>query len=225
MQAVILAGGQGTRLRPLTYLEPKPMIRIGVYPFLEYVIRLLKKNKIANLVICTGYLGGQIKKYFGDGAAFGVNIEYSHEVIPAGTGGSLKLAKNLLGEDFFIVNGDTYLDIDYLELYKLFKRSNRLMMMVVCEAEKANCKIGQRGDLIEYSKLGFDSVYIDAGVSVMNKGIFNLFPDKYFISFEKEVLPKLISERQVKTYVSKNRFYDIGTFSGLQKFKKEMVGV
>jgi len=220
MQSLIIAGGEGRRLRPLTYIEPKPMLRIGVYPFLEYLIRLLVKNKIKDIVLSTGYLGGQIKHYFQDGAYFGANIEYSHEVFSLGTGGALKLAEPLLDDNFFIINGDTYLDIDYQEAYKTFKMSNRLGMMVVKESEKANCRIDENYNLIQYRKNGIAKLYLDAGVWISNKRILDYIPENKKISLEEKILPNLIKEREIKTYITDKQFYDIGTLEGLERFKK-----
>jgi len=219
-QALILAGGRGERLRPLTLIEPKPLIRIGAYPFLEYVIRLLKRSGIQDIVISTGYLGSQIKKYFQNGSYFGVNIEYSHENYPLGTGGALKLAEKFLESNFFLLNGDTYLDIDYQEVYRQYKMSNRLGMMVVRLCEKPNCVINEKFDLIQYQKKGIFQGYVDAGVWVLNKKILKLIPPDRKVSLENEVLPYLVKKREIKVFPTKKKFYDIGTFEGLEQFRE-----
>src|SRR5437016_1181322 len=94
MQAVILAGGRGTRLGPLTNVVPKPMVRIGGVPYLEHQLRLLKQQSVTDIVLLTGYLGDQVEDHFGDGSDFGLRIRYSREPYPMGTGGGLRDARH-----------------------------------------------------------------------------------------------------------------------------------
>ena len=217
MQVLILAGGIGTRLQPLTLINPKVMIRINGKPFLEYLLLLLKRNGISDIILSIGYLGSQVKNYFNDGAYWGLNIQYSFEQIPLGTGGALMLAKDLLNDEFFFINGDTYLDIDYQEMVRRFRSSNRPMMMAVCKTERSNCIISENGDLREYSRVGLPETYIDAGVWVLRKKLFSLFPDDTKFMVEDHIL---WGTKQVKVFVSEKRFVDIGTFSGLEKFER-----
>lgn len=220
MQALILAGGQGSRLRPLTLVTAKSMMIVGTKPFLEYLLSLLRDNGIREIVISIGYLGGQIKKYFGNGSYWELDIEYSFEQIPLGTGGALKLAKPLLDSEFFIINGDSYLEMNYQEMLRAFKRSGYPLMMAVYQTEKANCIILDNGTLEQYCKAGLPKRFIDAGVWVANRRIFDYFPSEESFSLEEEVLLKMIALGEVKTFVSKNKFFDIGTFEGLEEFKK-----
>ena len=114
MQAVILAGGLGTRLGKLTRAMPKVMIPFHGRPFLYYVIKLLESRGIKDIVICAGYLGEQVGDFFGDGHEMGVNIKYSEEGEKLlGTGGALRRARDMLDSYFLVLNGDTYLPIDY----------------------------------------------------------------------------------------------------------------
>src|SRR3989338_4912246 len=102
-KAVILAGGRGIRLSPITDSIPKPMMPIGDKPFLYYLLEMLKKNKINEAVLCVGYLKEKIMDYFGDGSRFGLRLEYSAEEKFLGTAGALKLAEGLLPEDFVLM--------------------------------------------------------------------------------------------------------------------------
>jgi NDP-sugar pyrophosphorylase family protein len=114
MQAVILAGGLGTRLRPLTAKRPKAMVSIAGRPFLEYQIGLLRDAGIDDIVLCVGYLAEQIIDYFGDGSSFGVRLRYSVERERLlGTAGAVKQAEPLLTDIFFLTYGDSYLRLDY----------------------------------------------------------------------------------------------------------------
>ncbi|MGH9910375.1 MAG: sugar phosphate nucleotidyltransferase, partial [Nitrososphaerales archaeon] len=116
LQAVILVGGLGTRLRDIVKDRPKPLALINGRPFLEYQIAFLKKYNIRDIVLCIGYQGEKIEEYFSDGIRHGVSIRYSREKELLGTGGAIKNARNLLEKRFFVLNGDTLFLID---LYKM----------------------------------------------------------------------------------------------------------
>src|SRR5215472_12241128 len=113
MQAVILAGGLGTRLWPLTKEIPKPMVPVAGVPYLERQLHLLARQGLRDVVMLTAYLGEQIEEYFGDGSRLGLSIRYSREREPLGTGGALRDARHLLEDVFVVIYGDSYLPIDY----------------------------------------------------------------------------------------------------------------
>src|SRR3989344_1292210 len=131
MQVVILAGGLGIRLRPLTQSLPKPMVLIKGKPFLEYQLEMLKKNGFKDFILCTGYLGEKIEEYFGNGEKIGIHIKYSKENMPLGTGGALKNGQKLLEDEFILVYGDSFLYMDYQLLITDFNESKKLAMSVV----------------------------------------------------------------------------------------------
>ncbi len=112
MRAVIMAGGQGTRLRPLTNNQPKPMIPIVNTPCMEHIVRLLKRYGFEDIVVTLEYMPEAIRGYFGDGSAWGVKMEYSVEEEPLGTAGSVKCVEEWLPERFVIVSGDALTDVD-----------------------------------------------------------------------------------------------------------------
>jgi len=115
-QAIVLAGGRGARLGVLTAYTPKPMLPIQGRPFLEFVIWNLKRHGIRDIVLSVGYLSKTIENHFGDGSRFGVTIRYCREEPPAGTGGAVKLAREMLDDHFLVLNGDTLFDVNYLDL-------------------------------------------------------------------------------------------------------------
>jgi len=231
MQAVILAGGAGTRLRPLTLSTPKPMIDINGRPFLSYIVDVLKRYGITELVFCIGYLSEKFKEYFGDGSKFGVNIKYTFEKEFFGTAGAIKLAEEHLKNDFFVLNGDTYLDVDYKKVYDAFKKANTLGLMVVYDnAEniaEENIAIDDKGIIISYGKKetlkkgdklvkvkvpkGIKFKYIDSGVYVFKREIVNMIKDNEFVSLEGDIYPDLIRKKQLMSYATSNRYYDLGT--------------
>jgi mannose-1-phosphate guanylyltransferase/phosphomannomutase len=113
MKAVVMAGGEGSRLRPLTINRPKPMVPIVNKPVMEHVLDLLRRHGILDVVVTVQYLASVIQDYFGDGSSHGMNISYSVEETPLGTAGSVKLAEELLRDDTFIViSGDALTDFD-----------------------------------------------------------------------------------------------------------------
>ena len=126
MKAVILAGGKGTRLRPLTYKIPKALLPINGKTLTEHLFDLFKRHGITNIFISIGYLSGHIKNHFKNGKKFGVDIKYLEENEPLGTAGPLRLAKDNLNESFLVSNGDELKDIDLDEMYEQHKRNKAL---------------------------------------------------------------------------------------------------
>ncbi|HMT27232.1 MAG TPA: sugar phosphate nucleotidyltransferase, partial [Candidatus Absconditabacterales bacterium] len=125
MQIVILAGGLGTRLRPITETIPKPMVEVNNKPFLEYQILMLKKYGFKKILMLIGYKGEMIENYFQDGEKYGVKIEYSYEGDELlGTGGAIRNAYSKLEDNFIVINGDTYLDYDYHHMIDLYQKSD-----------------------------------------------------------------------------------------------------
>lgn len=225
MQIVILCGGLATRLYPLTKKIPKSMIRIEGKPFLEHQLDLLKKNKIKNILLCIGYKGEQIKKYFGSGKKFGVKIRYSREKKKLlGTAGALKNAEKLLDDAFLVMWGDSYLPFDFQGAIKFFKKFNNLGLLTVyknCNRyEPSNVEV--EGNFVKvYSKKRKTKKmkYIDYGVSIFRKEILKFIPKNqvYDISRLNQLL---IKKKQLLAFPSRKRFYQIGTFSGIEEFRK-----
>jgi len=221
MQVVINAGGEGTRLRPLTYLVPKSMVPIHhERPFLWYLLTMLRVQGFKNFLVCTGYLGGQIRTYFGDGGALEIDIEYSHEVRPMGTGGALRNALAMLEQQFIYINGDTLLPLDYHKFKVEFMNCNRMAMLAVNEVKSGNCMVGSKFNLVGYRKGGYNSTYTDAGVWGLCRTAVEKHIKEGFVSLETDVLPALIRDSQVKVFPAAERFYDIGTHSSLEEFKE-----
>lgn len=225
MQTVILAGGLGTRLRPLTYQIPKSMVSIYGKPFLEYQLELLKRNNLKNVLLCIGHLGKAIKNYFKNGKRWGINIFYSFEKRPLGTAGALKNAENLLETEFLTIYGDSYLPFDFQKAIEFFKKFNKLSLMTVYKNydkyEKSN--VALEGNLVkEYNKnrkATKEMKYIDYGVSIFKKEALKFVPTNQ--TYDLSRLHKLlIKKRELLAYQVKKRFYQIGSPDGLEEFKK-----
>ena len=225
MQAVILAGGLATRLRPMTAHIPKSLVQIHNKPFLQYQLDRLRDEGVTDIILCVGYLGDQIVEYFGDGHKYGVNITYSCDGDRLlGTAGALKKAEEFLCEEFFMTYGDSYLFIDYQTVMSWFKQFSKQGLMLVyknCDQyDKSNVSI--EGDLVKsYSKTNKtkDMIYIDYGASILRREVLNLVPEGEVYSLE-ELFAQLIEQQQLLAYEVKERFYQIGSLDGIEEFKK-----
>lgn len=222
MKVAILAGGLGTRLGSLTKNTPKSMVRICGKPFLEYQLDLLRRNALEQIVLCVGYLKEQIESYFGDGSRFGVRIEYSEEDRPLGTAGALRKAEGLLGNEFLVLNGDSYLPIDYGEVVERYRLANKLGLMVVYQNnnryDKSNAMIAG-GLVTSYDRSGQtpNLRYIDYGLSVLSKKTLQSVPRGEFCQLD-EVYRELIRRSELAAFETGIRFYEIGSPRGLQEF-------
>jgi MurNAc alpha-1-phosphate uridylyltransferase len=128
----LLAGGLATRLRPVTETIPKSMVQVAGEPFICHQLRVLAREGVSDLVICTGYLGGQIESFVGDGSRFACHVRYSADGDkPLGTGGALRRALPLLGEHFLVMYGDSYLVTPIRPVYEAFRRSRMPALMTV----------------------------------------------------------------------------------------------
>lgn len=225
MQVAILAGGLGTRLRPLTHTVPKPMVEVCGKPFLEHQLDLIKSYGLTDVLILASYLGRQIEEYFGDGRDFGLNIKYSYEKDPMGTGVALKIAEKMLEESFILLNGDTLLPIDYSKLVERFEDNNKLGLVVAySNTEKiapSNLKIIDSDIVLSYNKNSdIGMTHLDAGAIVLKKKVLELIPDGCVCSFEKEVFPRLIQAQELFAFKTEQRFYDMGSIEGLKSIEK-----
>jgi NDP-sugar pyrophosphorylase family protein len=226
VQAIILAGGRGERLRPITDTIPKSMVNINNKPFLEYQLIQLRDNGINKIVLCVGYLWEVIRDHFGDGSKFGINIEYSVEERFLGTGGALKLAEQYLEPSFFIINGDTYLPIEYSQLESLFwsgKNNNEAIMGAISVYDNHNkivnnnVTIDPQNYILKYDKVNETEELngVEAGVSIFDRKILEYLTTTPTSdaqhSLEIEVFPKLITNRQLLGFRTDKQFYDMGT--------------
>jgi NDP-sugar pyrophosphorylase family protein len=219
MQAVILAGGLGTRLGSLTARIPKPLVPVAGVPYLEHQLRLLARQSIRDVVLLTGYLGQAIEEHFGDGRSLGLSIRYSREPSPLGTGGALRLASPLIADPFLVIYGDSYLPIDYREVVASLDRFPVTGVVVVYDDREGrtsvrnNVAMDNDGFVIRYDKDSVDDKslkFVEAGVLAFRRGVIDLIPEGV-VSLEKELFPRLITTRQLRAYPTVQRFYDIGT--------------
>ncbi|MHB1867371.1 MAG: sugar phosphate nucleotidyltransferase [Nitrososphaerales archaeon] len=227
MQAVILAGGLGTRLRPYTETIPKPMVPVQGKPFLEYELLLLKSHGISDFVLCVGHLGEQIVDYFGDGKKHDVRIQYSYDGQNLlGPAGALKRAFSILNDSFFVTYGDAYLRLDYQKVMADFMNSDKLALMVVYENRNKYGRsdvIVKDGYVVSYNKsdLGKNEgmASINFGVSALRKHALEAIPENKPCG-EEEFYGKLIQQRQLLAHPTMERFYEIGNSNSLREFEE-----
>lgn len=223
MQAVILAGGRGERLRPMTDKLPKAMAHVKGRPFITLLLELLKRGGVEEVVLCTGYLGQLLKDYLGNGERWDIEIVYSQEEEPLGTAGALKMAEPLLKEWFFVVNGDTYLPIRHREVAQHFLATGYEAMMVVYDKDPetgARDVLVENGLVVKNSKHNPepDFNYVNAGLLAMRKKALGFTAGLHLMSLEYGLYPFLIKRRLMAAYITEERFYDIGTPERLATF-------
>lgn len=223
MQAVILAGGLGTRLGTRTTACPKAMIPVLGKPFLEYQLALLHAHEVRDVVLCIGHYGEQIEDYFGDGARFGMRIQYSRDGDRLlGTGGAVKKAEALLDDTFMLTWGDSYLQINYQDVWRFHIASALPATMTVYQnrqqGEVSNVMLD--GDRVaEYDKWHPrpEMVYVDYGLSVFSRSVLERIPAGEVFAVE-ELFRQFAQERRLAAYEARDRFYEIGSESGLADF-------
>ena len=220
----ILAGGLATRLRPVTEKIPKSLIPVAGKPFLAHQLELLRSRGIRRAVLCVGYLGEMIQRQFGDGSAFDVKLDYSFdEPKLLGTGGAIKRALPLLGDEFFVLYGDSYLPVDHRPIAEFFRRSGKLGCMTVYRNEgryDTSNVVFRDGSIVVYDKKNRlpEMHHIDYGLSLFQATVFNAFPAGEPFDLA-EVMGKLVQERQLAGYEVHERFYEIGSPAGLAELE------
>lgn len=214
MKIVILAGGAGTRLKEIIKDIPKPMALVGGRPFLEYLILQLSKYRLNDIIISVGYKKNIIKAYFGNGQKWGVNIAYSEEDKPLGTGGAIKKALRLIDDKQFIVmNGDSFLGINFDKFIKFHKKRCASASMGLVHIEQANrfgkVKMNDKNEITEFVEKGSDNQgLMNGGIYIFNCDILMNMPDGK-VSLEYDFIPTLTNKGLYGMKV-KGFFVDIG---------------
>ncbi|MFH1153444.1 MAG: nucleotidyltransferase family protein [Pseudomonadota bacterium] len=212
VQALILAGGMGTRLGPLTAGTPKPLLDVGGLPFINYLLWNLKRNGIRDIIVSVGYLAREIITVLTDGSDLGIRLTYSIETEPLGTGGALKLAQNLLDEAFFVLNGDTLFDIDYADL-GFCLTSDVCVALALREVEDTS-RYGRvlldEGRVMHFSEKNLPGQgYVNGGVYAMRKRVLDRIPPGR-ASLETDLFPDLAGRNHLGARVYHGFFLDIG---------------
>jgi MurNAc alpha-1-phosphate uridylyltransferase len=224
-QVVILAGGLGTRLRPITETIPKPLVEINDQPFLYWQIQEAKRLGYRRILLLVAYLGHMIEEHFKDGSELGVEIEYAYEKEPLGTGGALRNALSMLDDEFFLLNGDSFLSLDMKGLQKLYDQgSSDAVIASFPYPEKTDVPGNLKVDanfVVSYKKAaGVENGYsqVDAGVYIMHKKVVESYERERFQL--EQLWPPLIEAKRLQVFPVEERFYDIGTPERLKEFEE-----
>jgi mannose-1-phosphate guanylyltransferase len=224
MKAVILAGGLGKRLRPLTDERPKPMIEVLNQPIIEWQVKWFKKFGIDEFVICVGYLKEHIIDYIGSGSKFGVKVGYAVEEEPLGTGGALKNAQSLLGgtenDGFFMINGDILTDLDPNTLQDGMPSS--AIAVVPLRSPYGVIELDESSNITGFvEKPQIKDRWINAGVYYFGSEIFSYLPDSG--NLEVTALPVMIKNRKVKAIRYENSFWrSIDSHKDIEEASREI---
>ena len=214
MKAVILAGGLGTRLRPLTNNKPKPMLPVGEKPILEHLIEWTKKGGIKSIVICVSYLKESIEEYFGDGSKFGVSIEYAISKKPLATAGQLKTAEQFIDDDFVCMYGDSIFNFSLRSMIKQHTTKKPMVTMSLNEY-KTNLQYGvietsKNGKVISWNEKPEIKANVNMGCYIMNPLIFDLIPKNKSYGMDDVIKKAMKKKQSVRSFVTKKGFTDIG---------------
>lgn len=219
-QAVILAGGRGERLRPLTDAVPKPMIGFHGKPFLEYLVEQLRQQGFDRILLLLGYLPDKVRDHFGDGRRFGVRIEYSVTAVENETGARIRFAKDLLDPCFLLMYCDNYWPLRIDAMWDQYLRTGALAQLTVYSNKdgytKHNLKVDDQGMVTCYDKTkkapGLQGT--DIGYILADRRALDLLPEGN-VNLEKEVFPILVRQRKLSGFVTDHRYYSVGSHESL----------
>src|ERR671934_376707 len=218
MQALILAGGEGTRLRPLTSTVPKPVVPMVDRPFIAFMIDWLRSHGVDDIVMSCGHLASGVRNVLGDGEAFGVRLRYVEEPRPLGTGGALKFAESLLDERFFMLNGDVLSDLDLGAQLAQHERTGARGTLALIGVEDPSAyglvRLSEDNAVKEFlekpSPDQIDTNLVNAGAYVLERDILSLIPPETNFSIERDVFPQLVGDG-LFGYPGDGYWLDIGT--------------
>jgi len=218
MQALILAGGEGTRLRPLTSTVPKPVVPLVDRPFIAFMLDWLRGHGVDDVVMSCGHLASGVRNVLGDGSAFGIRLRYVEEPEPLGTGGAVKFAESLLDERFLMLNGDVLTDLDVSAQLSLHDMRDAQATLALTPVEDPSA-YGLVRTLADGQVTGFvekpapdqiDTYNISAGIYVLERSVLDLLEPDRPASIERDVFPRLVGDG-LYAYVGEGYWLDIGT--------------
>jgi mannose-1-phosphate guanylyltransferase len=218
MQALILAGGEGTRLRPLTSTVPKPVVPLVDRPFIAFMLDWLHGHGVDDVIMSCGFLASGVRNVLGDGSAYGLRLRYVEEPRPLGTGGALKFAESLLDERFLMLNGDVLTDLDVSAQLALHEQRGARATLARTPVEDPSAyglvRTHADGEVTGFvekpSPNQIDTRNISAGIYVLERSVLELLAPEEPASIERDVFPRLVGEG-LYAYVGDGYWLDIGT--------------
>ena len=227
MKAVIIAGGLGTRLRPLTNNTPKPMLPIGEKPILEHLVNWTKKGGIKSVILCVSYLKESIEDYFGDGEKFGVKIEYAISKKQLATAGQLKTAEKFIEDDFVCMYGDSIFNFSLKNMIKQHSIKKSFVTMSLNE-HKTTLPYGvietsKKGKVVNWNEKPEIKANVNMGCYIMNPQVFNLIPKNKPYGMDDVIKKSMSKKKLVSSFLSKKGFTDIGNKTSYKKAYQEYI--
>ncbi|WP_042426038.1 mannose-1-phosphate guanyltransferase [Streptacidiphilus anmyonensis] len=233
MKAVVMAGGEGTRLRPMTASMPKPLLPVVNRPIMEHVLRLLKRHGLTDTVVTVQFLASLVRNYFGDGEELGMKLTYANEEKPLGTAGSVKNAEDALKDDsFLVISGDALTDFDLTELME-FHRSKGAMVTVCLTRVPNPLEFGitildEEGRVERFlEKPTWGQVFSDTvntGIYVMEPEVFDYVAADTSVDWSGDVFPQLLKEgKPIYGYVAEGYWEDVGTHESYVKAQADVL--
>jgi Nucleoside-diphosphate-sugar pyrophosphorylase involved in lipopolysaccharide biosynthesis/translation initiation factor 2B, gamma/epsilon subunits (eIF-2Bgamma/eIF-2Bepsilon) len=219
MQAVILVGGEGTRLRPLTSTVPKPLVPLIDRPFIAYMLEWLRRHDVDDVIMSCGFLATSVHNVLGDGSAYGVRLRFVEEPGPRGTAGALKYAEEFLADRFLMLNGDVLSDMDLTQQIAQHEATGaRATLALVPVADpsayglvRVNEDNSVKGFLEKPSADQIDTNLINAGAYVLERDVLDIIPPDSNVSIEREIWPKLVGNGLYAYPHDRAYWLDIGT--------------
>ena len=226
-----MAGGEGTRLRPLTSNQPKPMLPMANRPMMEHVVGLLRQHGMTDIVVTVAFMANAIRSYFGDGSELGVRMVYATEETPLGTAGSVLNAREELDERFLVISGDVLTDIDLSAVVDFHERKGALATLALSSVENPlefGIVIADEDGSIErfLEKPTWGEVFsdtINTGIYVLEPEIFDFIPEGRPVDFSGEVFPAVLAAgRPITGYVAEGYWEDVGTIEAYLKAHQDI---
>ena len=221
-KVILMVGGRGTRLQPLTKKTPKPMLEVGNKPILQTIVEKFVEYGYSNIVMCTNYKSQVIKDYFGDGTKFGVSIEYISEEERMGTAGALSLLKEKITEPFFVMNGDLLTNVNFEHLHDFHISNNSLATMCVRDYEfqvpfgVVNIK---NTKILSINEKPLQKFFVNAGIYMFNPEVLDFIPKKKF--YDMPTLFKKLIDKQVISFPIREYWLDVGQIEEFEKANQE----
>jgi mannose-1-phosphate guanylyltransferase len=232
MKALLLAGGKGTRLHPLTINQPKPMIPVLDRPWLEYLVKSLKDYGIREIIFSLCHHSERIMDHFGHGEEYGIKARYVIEQSPLGTGGAVKAAEHYMDGDFLVINADIVTKLDLARLVSFHKRNNALCTLTLTKVSNPAAyglvELGEDARIRSFTEKPQLSsgtpAWINAGIYLFNNRIFNYIPKDQAVSIERETFPRLLAEgERLFGFQSENYWLDLGTPQRYLKLHHDLI--
>lgn len=232
MKAFVMAAGLGTRLRPLTYSVPKPLVPIVNVPVIGYLMQNLSKSGVKEIIVNLHYRPELIKSFLGNGSKWGLKINYSYEEKLLGTAGGVKLKRNFFKETFLVTSGDGLTDLDFKNVVKYHKEKKAIATVVLkpvkMQLEYGVVEVDSYNRIVNfYEKPSLDKIFtnlVNTGIYVFEPEVFKYIPDNKFYDFGSQLLPKLVKQNlPIYGYITDKYWCDVGNLSEYKKANHDCI--